>query len=292
MSEFPSDSSVRVEKGQTKIDSPIKMARALGFTQNPESLHSPFRDYAKDFPKTNQSILPAEKTLASYDSKYGEAEQVSVGAQFKDPCQIWKRETSVVSCSFLDWFVENGGNPQLAQEVRLLEDKAGWDWIDKKVMREKGYRLITQIIKQAEDLGYFRYQLDILSDEFERKKTIAEAGIKTFLGEFPEYSFLYNRFKEEGAFYAAKPAAKKERLPSMKIIIIPQLDSPNDVIIEFQLGRARIDEEGNLVDFYKVDPPVLPSTGKYQQRWFKGNMREAMAQAILARKRILFELHR
>jgi hypothetical protein len=290
MNELPSDSSAQIDRETIKIDSPVKMARALGFIQNPESLHSPFRDYAQDFSESIVFVLPVEKTLASHDSKYGEGEQVFLGVQLKKPCQIWSKEDSVVSDAFLNWFIENGGNPQLAQEVRLLTDKAGWDWIDKKVMRGKGYRLIAQIIKQAEALGYFEYRLGILTGEFENKKTIAEAGVKEFLEAFPQYSLFSNRFNEEKTFYAAKPAIKKGRIQAMEIKINPPLGSEDKGIFEFQLGSMKVDEEGNLSSFFKVDPPVLPSTGKYQQRWFKGDMAEIVKQAIEARKNILTEL--
>lgn len=294
MSELPSDSSGQVEKRQAKIDSPTKMARALGFTQNPESYTVHFREYTKDFPETTVFVLPAEKSLDSSDSKYGEAEQVFVGVQFKGPCRIWERKYSVVSEAFLDWFFKSGGNSQLAEDVRSLEPKEIMrrDWIDKKAIKERGYGLIARIIKEAEALGYFEYQLRILTAEFEKKKTIAEAAVKEFLEAFPEYSLFSNRFNEEETFYAAKPTVKKGKVQAMEIRVYSGLRPDNTGTIEFNLGSMKIDEQGNLTSFFQVAPPVLPSTGKYQDQCFRGDMNTIVAQAIDARKRIQRELRK
>ena len=290
MNEIFSDSLAETTRLVGKIDSPSKMAQTLGFLQAPESLHSRDRDYAKDLKENPSCPYPAEITLYSGDFINAEFEEMNIGVRLKEPLQRWVKNCSVLSDSFLNWFIENGGDPQLAEAVRQLEDPQQKGRIRKDLMKEKGYLLVGQIIQRAEELGYFEYLLDKLSREFEKKKEIALIAVEKFLAEFPDYSLFRNRFNEEEAFYAAKPGKRKKRTPAMKIEIHPFFESDKGVV-EYQLGSMVVDdEEGTISSFFKVELPKLPSTNQYPQRWFKGKLETVIEQAIEARKQIQVEL--
>jgi len=289
MNEILSDSLAETTRLVGIIDSPSKMARALGFLQDSESLHSRDRDYVKGFQENPSCPYPAEITIYSGDFIDAEFEEMNIGVQFKEPLLRWAKNYSVLSNSFLNWFVENGGDSQLAEAVRQLKDPQQQDRIKKDTMKEKGYLLVGQIIQQAEELGYFKYLLDKLSREFEKKKEIALVAVEKFLAEFPDYSLFRNRFNEEEAFYAAKTAKRKGRTAAMKIEVHPLLES-DEGVIEFQLGSMMADKEGTISGFSGVELPKFPSTNQYPQRWFKGRLEVIIGQAVEARKQIQVEL--
>jgi hypothetical protein len=281
-----------------KINSPIEMARALDLVLDPKSRHSREREYSRDITTDGASGLPpVEIILCSRDFHYGELEEVYLGVRLKEPSEIGGLEYNILSEDFLKWFVTNGGDPLLAEKVEQMEDSKEKGRVQKTIMREGGYALVTKVFQEAESLGYFKYLRVSLISELERKRKfaeleikIAEAEAKVFLDEFPQYSLFSNRFKEENAFYAAIPNKRKDRVKAMKITISLSWQEMNEGIVEFQLGSMKIDDQENLSRFHQIDPPELPSTGKYQQRWFQGDIKTNIEQAIQARRNILDEL--
>lgn len=278
------------EKGFKKIDSPSSMARALGLNQDLKTLHGRDREYTSDLPVMVNGTFPAERILYDGDFLNGKFEKVLIGVRLKEPLDIWSYTSNVLSEAFLEWFIENGGDSRLAESVAQLEDLKEKGRIAKENMQNGGYVLIKRIIEQAEKLGYSGYLLTDLAKEFERKKIIAESAVKVFLADFPEYSLFSNHFNEEKTFYAAIPKKGKGRISAMEIVILPSRIPNGEVTIEFQLGTMKVDEQGALTKFFEIHPPVLPSTGKYQQRWFAGDIETVTKLAIEARRNILTEL--
>jgi len=295
MEELPPPDSGGVKEGRRRgIKSPSQMARALRFNQDPETAHSRDRDYWRN--RLEDGPYPAREILRSADFSpdEGEFEEVYLGVRLEEPLQNWTKENSITSEVFLDWFIEKGGDSQLADAVRQLKastPKSQRNKVSKKIMREKGYSLMVQVIGQAEELGYFEYLREELSREFEEKKTTAQKAAAVFLAPFPQYSRFINRFGEEkGVFYAAESEVKKRRVAAMWIKVNPFLDLENTGKIEFQLGTMEIDEKGNLSDFRQKDPPKLRSTGAYPQKYFIGELWSIINHAIEVRKAIQDEL--
>ena len=284
--EYPAAEDERTPK---KINSPIEMAKALRFIPDPIS-RGRERYYSRD---SGADFLPIETILHSEDFHDGTLEEVHVGVRAKESSENWSMENNVLSDTFLDWFVENGGDAVLKEEIKKLEDSIEKGRIKKIDMRKKGYAKVVEIIQQADRLGYFEYLTNLFTDELERKKIInesnamiAEAAVKVFLAEFPQYTIFSNLLREEGDFYAAIPTIKKGRVQAMKITIHPSHSAKGQDTVEFQLGSMILDEQKTLSRFHQVNPPVLPSTGKPQQRWFRGEMGAIVEEAITARKNL------
>lgn len=265
------------------------MARVLNFTQVPETLHGRDRDYTKDLP-LDSSAIPTEATLYSGDFLNARYEEIAIGVQFREPGQIWGDGSSVLEDSFLTWFTQNGGEPQLAEAIKHLEEADQKDRIRKSLMREKGYSLVAQIIQQAEKLGYFEHLRRNLVDRYERGKAFSAEWLPKFLAEFPEFSLVYDRFFEEKKIYAARPAQRRGRMSAMMVSIHPIWNTVDEGGIGFELGTMRVDDNGGWSRFHRLDNHRLPSTGEYPLTWFRGKMEESVRLAIASRKQILTEL--